>query len=142
MIKYISKSNKADIRYFEDDANVEEFIDLSEYRLMTDAEIDCHENPLNSLSDEEKEALKISSYPMLTGRQFHLTLVMKGLESTIQEAINAIEDPMQRAIVNIEFSKANDYKRTGTSIIFMQEQMGMSNDELNELWEFGLAIPD
>ncbi len=86
--------------------------------------------------------LKIASYPTLTNRQFHLTLVMNELEDTVRSAINAIEDQKRKAIIDIEFNKADSFKRTGTSMLFMQEQMGMSNDELNKLWEFGLAIPD
>lgn len=93
-------------------------------------------------TDEEKEALKLASYPTLTNRQFHLTLVMKNLEDVVRSAIDAIEDPKRKAIIDIEFNKADSFKRTGTSMLFMQEQMGMSNDELNALWEFGLAIPD
>ena len=97
---------------------------------------------LDQRTDEEKEALKLASYPALTTRQFHLTLVMKDLEDTVRSAIDAIEDQKRKAIINIEFNKADNFKRTGTSMLFMQEQMNMSNDELNELWEFGLAIPD
>ena len=94
------------------------------------------------VNQEKLAQIKIENYPMLTGRQFHMTLVMNSLEDSIQAAIDAIEDPMQRAIVNIEFNKANGYRRTGTSVIFMQKELGMPDDELNKLWEQALAIPD
>lgn len=51
MQKYISKTNITEIRYFEDGVNVSDWIDLNEYRLMTDEEIDRHENPEKYLSD-------------------------------------------------------------------------------------------
>lgn len=95
-----------------------------------------------TVNQEKLAQIKIENYPMLTGRQFHMTLVMNSLEDSIQAAINAIEDPMQRAIVNIEFNKANGYRRMGTSVLFMQKELGMSDDELNKLWEQALAIPD
>ena len=95
-----------------------------------------------TVNQDKVTELKIASYPTLTNRQFHLTLVMNELEDTVRSAIDAIEDQKRKAIIDIEFNKADSFKRTGTSMLFMQEQMGMSNDELNKLWEFGLAIPD
>ena len=53
MQKYI-KTDLSEIRYFEDDVNVSDWIDLNEYQLMTDDEIDRHENPEKYLSDIEK----------------------------------------------------------------------------------------
>lgn len=100
------------------------------------------EDGVITVNQDKVAELKIASYPTLTNRQFHLTLVMNELEDTVRSAINAIEDPKRKAIVNIEFNKADRFKRTGTSILFMQEQLGMSNDELNKLWEQALAIPD
>ena len=103
---------------------------------------DLSDDGVITVNQEKLAQIKIENYPMLTGRQFHMTLVMNSLEDSIQAAINAIEDPMQRAIVNIEFNKANGYRRTGTSVIFMQKELGMPDDELNKLWEQALAIPD
>lgn len=39
MPKYI-KNDLSEIRYFEDDVNVSDWIDLNEYRLMTDEQVD------------------------------------------------------------------------------------------------------
>lgn len=51
MQKYI-KCDLSEIRYFEDDVIVGDWIDLNQYRLMTNEEIDRHENPEKYLSDE------------------------------------------------------------------------------------------
>ena len=138
-MKYFIKQNE--VYAFESDGS-QDFLITDDFVLMSDDEADRHCYPEKYLSDEEKEAIKIASYPMLTGHQFHMTLVMNNLEEAAKQAIALIEDPMQRAIADIEFNKANGYRRMGTSVLFMQKELGMSDDELNKLWEQALAIPD
>ena len=71
MQKYI-KNDLSEIRYFEDDVNVSDWIDLNEYHLMTDDEIGHHENPEKYLSDEEKAQLNRERMPRLTPIEFDI----------------------------------------------------------------------
>ena len=128
MIKYISKSNKADIRYFEDDANVEEFIDLSEYRLMTDAEIDCHENPLNSLSDEEKLLVYRQNMPTLTPIEFDIKLVDSGLYDKVQSLVQS------DIKLRIAYTRATFFSRTDTFVDQARVALGLTDEQVDSMW--------
>ena len=86
MQKYIKK-DLSEIRYFEDDVVVSLWIDLSEYRLMTEDEIDKHENPEKYLSDEEKADLNRQNMPTLSPIEFDIKLVNVGLYDQVQELI-------------------------------------------------------
>lgn len=144
-------TNGADIRYFEDDVNVSDWIDLDEYRLMTDAEIIKHEtNPrtnyhtwdeaslkwVDTRSEEEKLAYKRSQYPKLTRYQFMRGLLENGYKSSdIEAQILLIEDEFTRELTMIGFKDATNFVRTDPSIDVMRDMLKRTDLEIDEFWE-------
>ena len=124
MQKYISKIDETEIRYFEDDVNVGDWIDLMQYRLMTESEIKKHETRkltefhtewngldwIDTRSDEEKLAYKRSQYPKLTRYQFMRGMLEYGYKSSdIEAQIMLIEDEYTRELTMIGFKDATNF---------------------------------
>lgn len=144
-------TNGADIRYFEDDVNVSDWIDLDEYRLMTDAEIIKHEtNPrtnyhtwdeaslkwVDTRSEAEKLAYKRSQYPKLTRYQFMRGLLEMGFKSSdIEAQIMLIEDEYTRELTMIDFKGATNFVRADPSIDVMRDMLKRTDEEIDEFWE-------
>lgn len=144
-------TNGADIRYFENEVNVSDWIDLDEYRLMTDAEIIKHEtNPrtnyhtwdeaslkwVDTRSEEEKLAYKRSQYPKLTRYQFMRGLLENGYKSSdIEAQILLIEDEFTRELTMIGFKDATNFVRTDPSIDVMRDMLKRTDLEIDEFWE-------
>ena len=150
MQKYISKTDQADIRYFEDNVNVSDWIDLSKYRLMTNEEIFKHETPkptkfhtewngtewIDIRTEEEKLAYKRSQYPKLTRYQFMRGLLEMGFKSLdIEAQILLIEDEFTRELTMIGFKDATNFVRTDPSIDVMRDLLGKTDEEIDEFWE-------
>ena len=149
MQKYI-KIDLSEIRYFEDDVVVSDWIDLNEYRLMTEAEILKHETPkpsqfhtewngsewLDPRSEEEKLAYKRSQYPKLTRYQFMRGMLENGCKSSdIEAQIMLIEDEMTQELTMLGFKDAGNFVRTGPSIDVMRDILGKTDLEIDEFWE-------
>ena len=155
MQKYISNIDKTDIRYFEDDVNVSDWIDLSKYRLMTNEEILKHETPkptkfhtewngtdwIDPRTEEEKLAYKRSQYPKLTRYQFMRGLLEMGFKSSdIEAQILLIEDEFTRELTMIGFKDATNFVRTDPSIDVMRDLLGKTDEEIDEFWELCMTF--
>ena len=156
MQKYI-KNDLSEIRYFEDDVNVGDWINLSEYRLMTDDEILKHETKPESIfhtvwdeenavwldprTEEEKLAFKRSQYPKLTRYQFMRGLLEMGFKSSdIEAQILLIEEEFARELTLLGFKEATNFVRTDSSVLEMQSVLGLSDEKVDELWEYALRL--
>lgn len=154
MQKYI-KNDLSEVRYYEDDVSVGEWIDLSKYRLMTEAEIIKHEAPklsqfhtiwdgfnwIDSRTEEERLEYKRSQYPKLTRYQFKRCLLENGYKSEVIEAqILKIEDEVTRELTLLGFKEATNFVRTDNSIFAMQSVLALSDEKVDELWEYALKI--
>ena len=143
-------TNGTEIRHFEDDVNVSDWIDLSKYRLMTNEEIFKHETPkptkfhtewngtewIDIRTEEEKLAYKRSQYPKLTRYQFMRGLLEMGFKSSdIEAQILLIEDEFTRELTMIGFKDATNFVRTGISIDVMRDLLGKTDEEIDEFWE-------
>ena len=127
MQKYI-KTDLSEIRYFEDDVNVSDWIDLNEYRLMTDDEIDHHENPEKYLSDEEKTQLNRKRIPILKPIEFDITLNNAGLYDAVQELI---KDNFE---LRIAYTRATYFSRTDPFIDQARIALGLTDEQVDEIW--------
>ena len=127
MQKYI-KTDLSEIRYFEDGVNVSDWIDLGEYRLMTDDEIDRHENPEKYLSDEEKAQLNRERMPTLTPIEFDIKLNNAGLYDIIQELI---KDNFE---LRIAYNRATFFSRTDPFIDQARIALNLTNEQVDEIW--------
>ena len=152
MQKYI---NGTEIRHFEDDVNVSDWIDLSKYRLMTDEEILKHETPkptkfhtewngtewIDIRAEEEQLQYKRSQYPSLTRYQFLHCLLENGYKSSnIEAQILTIEDEFTRELTLLRFKEATNFVRTDDSILAMQSVLNFSDDRVDTMWEQALMF--
>lgn len=141
LIEMQKYTNEIEVRYFEDDADLGNWIDLSEYRLMTDTEIDKHENPEKYLSYDEKYQLYLKSLRPLTRYQFKRCLLENGYKSEMIEAqILQIKDEMARELTLLGFKEATNFVRTDDSIIAMQSMLGLSDEKVDKFWEYALTL--
>ena len=127
MQKYI-KTDLSEIRYFEDDVNVGDWIDLNEFRVMTDEEIDRHENPEKYLSDEEKAQLNRERMPTLTPIEFDIKLNNAGLYDAVQELI---KDNFE---MRIAYNRATFFSRAAPFIEQARIALGLTDEQVDAIW--------
>ncbi len=132
MQKYI-KTDLSEIRYFEDDVNVSDWIDLNEYHLMTDDEIEHHENPEKYLSDEEKAQLNRERMPRLTPIEFDIKLNNAGLYDAVQDLI---KDSFE---LRIAYNRATFFSRTDPFINQARLALGLTDEQVDTIWESPLV---
>lgn len=133
-IKYIHLTNKGDIRYFDSNVKVSDFIDLAQYRLMTDEEIDHHENPEKYYTDEEKRAAYLASLPNLSKRQFNLYLY----DNQRLDDVNNLLANNPR--FKIEFDSTDTIVRTSSTVDAMITLLGWTNEQVDSMWEEALTL--
>lgn len=143
MQKYISKNNPLDIRYFEDDAAVDDWIELSDYRLMNTEEIKKHEAPkltkfhtvwdgdgwADSRTPEEIAFYNRSFFPQLSKRQFALYLYDHGMYDQVMGAINA--NPRFK----IEYDSVSDIERLSPMVSDITTLLGWTDEQVDQMWE-------
>ena len=132
MQKYI-KTDLSETRYFEDDVNVGDWIDLNEFRVMTDEEIDRLENPEKYLSDEEKAQLNRERMPTLTPIEFDMKLNNAGLYDTVQELI---KDKFE---LRIAYNRATFFSRTDAFIDQARNALNLTDGQVDAIWESSLV---
>ena len=132
MQKYI-KNDFSEIRYFEDDVNVSDWIDLNEFRVMTDEEIGHHENPDKYLSDEEKFLIYRQNMPQLTPIEFDIKLNNAGLYDAVQELI---KDKFE---LRIAYNRATFFSRTDPFIDQARIALGLTDEQVDMIWESSLV---
>ena len=132
MQKYI-KTDLSEIRYFEDDVNVSDWIDLNEYHLMTDDEIGHHENPEKYLSDEEKAQLNRERMLTLTPIEFDIKLIDAGLYDQVQELIQS------DIKLKIAYTRATFFSRTDPFIDQARIALGLTDEQVDMIWESSLV---
>lgn len=148
--KYIKKDLTGNPCYLADDVAAEEWIDLAQYRLMTEAEILKHETPkpsdfhtdwngshwIDERTKEEKLAYKRSQYPKLTHYQFMRGMLENGYKSSdIEAQILLIEDEYTRELTILGFKDAGYFDRNDQSIAVMRDILGKTDLEIDEFWE-------
>lgn len=149
------KNDLSDIRYFEDEVKVCDWIDLKEYRLMTETEIIKHETPkptkfhtewngtewIDIRTEEEKLAYKRSQYPSLTRYQFLRCLLENGYKSEVIETqILTIENEFTRELTLLGFKEATNFVRTDESVIAMQSIFNLNDEKVDAMWEYALTL--
>ena len=132
MQKYI-KTDLSEIRYFEDDVNVSDWIDLNEYHLMTDDEIEHHENPEKYLSDEEKAQLNRERMLTLTPIKFDIKLNNAGLYDAVQDLI---KDSFE---LRIAYNRATFFSRTDPFIDQARIALNLTDEQVDTIWESSLV---
>lgn len=145
-------TNDIEVCYLDNDVNVGDWIDLSVYRLMTEAEIKKHEsNPhtdyhvwdvnllewIDPRTEEEKLAYKRSQYPKLKRYQFMRGLLEMGFKSSdIEAQIMLIEDEYTRELTMLGFKDAGYFDRNDPSIGVMRDMLDKTDLDIDEFWEY------
>ena len=127
-------TNGKEIRYFEDDVNVSDWIDLNEYRLMTDDEIERHENPMKYWTHEQVAEYERSLLPALTKRQFSLYLYDIEKYDQVMNALN--ESPLFK----IEFDTVATIERNSPTVAAMAQVLEWNDLTIDEKWKEALKI--
>lgn len=128
MQKYI-KNDLTNIYYFDENVDVTTWLDLKEYRLMTENEIDRHENPEQYLSDIEKAQLNRERMPTLTPIEFDIKLVDAGLYDQVQELIQS------DIKLKIAYNRATFFSRTDPFIDQARIALGLTDEQVDTIWE-------
>ncbi|MDC4316975.1 hypothetical protein NOL39_08260 [Acinetobacter baumannii] len=137
-MKYFKDQNGS-VWAFEADGSQDDLI-TEEFAAMTADEIDRHVNPLNYLSDEEREQLRLAQFQPLTRRQFKLTLLQYGLLETLEQAIANIEDLTLKTRIQIEYNESEKFERSNESVKYMLTLLERSDDEIDEMWRYAMSL--
>ena len=71
----------------------------------------------------------------VTRRQFRIALILAGIElSDVEDALNNIEDPVERAIALVEWNDALTFKRNHTLIISFAPMFNLTQEDLDQLF--------
>lgn len=127
-------TNGKEVQYFEDDVNVSDWIDLNEYRLMTDDEIERHENPMKYWTHEQVAEYERSLLPALTKRQFSLYLYDIEKYDQVMNALN--ESPRFK----IEFDTVATIERNSPTVAAMAQVLQWNDLTIDEKWKEALKI--
>jgi hypothetical protein len=127
MQKYI-KTDLSEIRYFEVGVKVGDWIDLTQYRLMTEDEVDRHVNPEKYLSDIEKAKLNRERMSHLTPIEFDIKLVDAGLYDQVQSLIQS------DVKLKIAYTRATFFSRTDPFIDQARIALGLTDEQVDQMW--------
>ena len=127
MQKYI-KNDLTNIYYFDENVDVTTWLDLKEYRLMTENEIDRHENPEQYLSNNERLQLARERMPALTPIEFDIKLNSAGLYDAVQELI---KDNFE---MRIAYNRATFFSRTDPFVDQAGIALGLTDEQVDMIW--------
>lgn len=71
----------------------------------------------------------------VTRRQGRQALLLAGLLHQVQPAIDAIEDPTQRALMQIEWEDAQTFQRDRPQLIALARALGLDDPSLDALFQ-------
>ena len=136
-MKYYNLNNE--IYAFEVDGSQDSFI-TEDMIPITWEDAQLILNPPDTRTEAEKEADLTASLPHLTRRQFRLALHRYNLLNTVENSINAIEDEYLKTTMQIEFQDAVEFFRTSASILYMIQMLGLTEKQVNDMWQEGLTL--
>ena len=137
-MKYFKKGDE--VFAFEDDSS-QDFLITEEMTPLVGEELERHLNPMNFITEEERQRLYVKSLRPLTRRQFMRALVLRGYDlDLIEQQINQIEDNVTRQLALIDWKEATEFQRLDNNLIMMATMLGLNSDQIDEMWEYGLNI--
>lgn len=129
-----------DIYEFEEDGSQDSEI-TDEFVRLTDEEVERHLYPQRFLPGYDPERERLSMFIPLTRRQFMRTLVLQGYDLDLIEAqINLIEDKPTRQLALIDWKESTEFQRLDDTLILMSSMLGLTSEQVDALWEFGLTL--
>lgn len=90
------------------------------------------------LSAEELRAIRKSRVPLvLSRRQARRALTIAGMMAAVQPAIDSVENALERALMQIDWDDAQEYRRDDPTLIKLAAAMGLNEDALDDLFILG-----
>ena len=123
------KLDFSNVAYFDDGIEVSNYLDLKEYRLMTDEEVDLHENPEKYLSEGEQLLLARERMPTLTPIEFDMKLNNAKLYDAVQDLI---KDSFE---LRIAYNRATFFSRTDPFIDQARIALNLTDEQVDMIWE-------
>lgn len=126
MNKYINEQT-LEVAYIPKSEQVEDYLP-SGFRLMTDEEVDRHENPDKYLSATEKAHLNRECMPNLTPIEFDIKLNGAGLYDAVQNLIKGNFN------LRIAYTRATFFSRTDPFIDQARIALGLTDEQVDAMW--------
>ncbi|GGG48187.1 hypothetical protein [Chelatococcus composti] len=77
----------------------------------------------------------------LTSRQLRLGLVLNGISlSSVEAAIDAIEDPTDREVARIEWEYATTFERSHPLVNQIGVALGLTPEQIDDMWAEAAAL--
>jgi hypothetical protein len=76
----------------------------------------------------------------VTRRQAKQALLINGKLSLVQPAIDAIADPSQKAMIQIEWDDSQEFQRTRASVIAIGTAIGLNSTQLDDLFVLAATL--
>ena len=136
------KLDFSNVAYFDDGIEVSNYLDLNEYRLMTEAEILKHETPkpsqfhtewngtdwIDSRTPEQLAEYNRTQIPTLTPIEFDIKLNNAGLYDAVQDLI---KDNFE---MRIAYNRATFFSRTDPFVDQARIALGLTDEQVDEMW--------
>ena len=97
-------------------------------------------NWVDKRTEEEKYATYLTQFTPLTRRQFKLSLLENGLLDTVEQMIGAIEDPVLKSRIQIEYSESERFERTNDSVQYMLGVLNLSSEQVDDIWLHAMKL--
>lgn len=136
-MKYFKKDGE--VFAFEADGSQDHCI-LEDMIPLTSEEIERITNPDKFLSAEQKRLQYLQTLRPLTRRQFKLILLEKDLLTSVETAIDSIQDTKLKMTAKIEWEDATEFRRLNPTLMHLYKLMGISESKLDSMWEDGLKL--
>lgn len=152
---YYKNNSSNEIRAFNSTEEAKNFINFDDFSLLSADETLKLNTPkpsrfhtewngaewIDLRTEQQKAEYNRSQYKPLTRYQFKRCLLENGYKSEMIEAkILMIEDEMIRELTLLGFKEATNFVRTDDSISTMQSVLNLSDEQVDELWEYALTL--
>lgn len=124
------------MRYFKLDGQIFGYDD-TQTDLITDEMSELTKDELDEFLNPTQPPV---SLPQLTNRQFKLALLDADLLDAVELEIAQIKDEKLKRRIQIEFEYATTFNRNSESIAIVVELLGLSVENVDEIWEQALEF--
>ncbi len=81
-----------------------------------------------------------AAIPAITRAQAKAALIVTGMISLVQPAIDAIEDPLQRALAQNDWDERLHFERNNPTLAAMAGALGMTDAQLDDLFALAATL--
>jgi len=81
-----------------------------------------------------------AAIPAITRAQAKAALIVTGMISLVQPAIDAIEDPLQRALAQNDWDERLHFERNNPTLAAMAAALGMTDAQLDDLFALAATL--